>query len=76
MLILQLTAAHLLQAKAAPAKPIPSKQTPSKPKAPAQNGKSSKPNTPAKKQVTMVYMSKNGEQRQIYLKIKFNTSKV
>lgn len=60
MLTLQLTAAHLLQAKAAPAKP-----TPSKPKAPAQNGKSSKPNTPAKNQVTMVYTSKNGEQRQI-----------
>ncbi|XP_039870607.1 nucleophosmin 1a [Simochromis diagramma] len=39
-----------VKAKAAPAKPIPSKQTPSKPKAPAQNGKSSKPNTPAKKQ--------------------------
>uniref|UniRef100_A0A3Q4HJ17 Nucleophosmin 1a n=1 Tax=Neolamprologus brichardi TaxID=32507 RepID=A0A3Q4HJ17_NEOBR len=50
MLTLQLTAAHLLQAKAAPAKPTPSKQTPSKPKAPAQNGKSSKPNTPAKNQ--------------------------
>lgn len=66
MLTLQLTAAHLLQAKAAPAKSIPSKQTPSKPKAPAQNGKSSKPKTPAKNQVTIVYMSKNGEQRQIY----------
>uniref|UniRef100_A0A669EIR7 Nucleophosmin 1a n=1 Tax=Oreochromis niloticus TaxID=8128 RepID=A0A669EIR7_ORENI len=47
---LKLTAAHLLQAKAAPAKPAASKQTPSKSKAPAQNGKSSKPNTPAKNQ--------------------------
>ncbi|XP_031606966.1 nucleophosmin 1a [Oreochromis aureus] len=39
-----------VKAKAAPAKPAASKQTPSKSKAPAQNGKSSKPNTPAKNQ--------------------------